>query len=199
MVRLFSLLAAVTVVAVAPASAFAMRCGTHLIERGDTRLELLARCGEPTDISRSVEEHTIAFRGDNEAVARTVRVVVDSLLYNFGPTRLMRRVDVRDGVISSISTAGTGFEPSAVGNVDQPIRLGDERVRVRSRWGDPADRSVHSETRSAAYSDAESVEVARTTVEVETWTYNFGPTRFMRRVSFENGRVVRVETLRPGF
>jgi len=153
MVRLCSLLAAVTVVSVAPASAFAMRCGTHLIERGDTRLELLARCGEPTDISRSVEEHTIAFRGDNQAVARTVRA----------------------------------------------IRLGDERMRVRSRWGEPADRSVHSETRSAAYSDEESVEVARTTVEVETWTYNFGPTRFMRRVSFENGRVVRVETLRPGF
>jgi len=200
MIRLLSsLLVASIVVAFAPSSALAMRCGTHLIERGDTRIELLARCGEPTDVSRSVEQHTLALRGDNQAVARTVTIVVDSLLYNFGPTQLMRRVEVRDGRISQIQTLGQGFEPTAVANTDAPIRLGDERVRVRSRWGEPADRSLRSETRAASYRDAESVAVARTIIEVETWTYNFGPTRFMRRVSFENGRVVRVETLRPGF
>jgi len=83
--------------------------------------------------------------------------------------------------------------------VDQPIRLGDERLCVRSHWGEPADRRVHSETCSAAHSDEESVEVARTTVEIETWTYNFGPTRLMRRVTFRDGHVVSVETLGVGF
>jgi hypothetical protein len=36
-------------------------------------------------------------------------------------------------------------------------------------------------------------------VEVELWTYNFGPHRFMRRVRFENGLVVEIETLGYGY
>ena len=36
-------------------------------------------------------------------------------------------------------------------------------------------------------------------VPVELWTYNFGPHKFMRRVRFEDGLVVEVETLGYGY
>ncbi len=35
-------------------------------------------------------------------------------------------------------------------------------------------------------------------VVVEDWIYNFGPQRFMRRVRFEDGIVVRIDTLGYG-
>ncbi len=36
-------------------------------------------------------------------------------------------------------------------------------------------------------------------VPVELWIYNFGPHKFMRRVRFEDGLVVEVETLGYGY
>jgi hypothetical protein len=37
-----------------------------------------------------------------------------------------------------------------------------------------------------------------TETPVELWTYNFGPTRLMQRIRFENGVVVRIESLGYG-
>jgi Protein of unknown function (DUF2845) len=37
-----------------------------------------------------------------------------------------------------------------------------------------------------------------TEIPVEVWTYNFGPTRLMQRIRFENGVVVRIESLGYG-
>ena len=37
-----------------------------------------------------------------------------------------------------------------------------------------------------------------TETPVEIWTYNFGPTRLMQRIRFENGVVVRIESLGYG-
>jgi hypothetical protein len=34
---------------------------------------------------------------------------------------------------------------------------------------------------------------------VEVWTYNFGPSRLMQRIRFENGVVVKIESLGYGF
>ena len=36
-------------------------------------------------------------------------------------------------------------------------------------------------------------------VQVEIWTYNFGPNKLMERIRFENGRVVRIDALGYGF
>lgn len=41
--------------------------------------------------------------------------------------------------------------------------------------------------------------VGQTEVIVEEWLYNFGPNKLMRRVTFENGLVVDVQTLGRGF
>ncbi len=36
------------------------------------------------------------------------------------------------------------------------------------------------------------------TVQLEVWTYNFGPRRFMKRLTFEDGRLISIETLGRG-
>jgi len=219
--RLLAVLVAASALAFAPSSALAMRCGMHLIDRGDTRIELLARCGEPTDVSQRVEQVMVGSRYAHEFEAQAVTILIESWDYNFGPTRLMRRVELRDGTISAIETLGQGYEPSAVGGADSPIHLGDAPTRVRTAWGEPADRSLRMEAvmvgthgsstgraaaatqashhASAAADPASGVAVVRVSVEVQTWTYNFGPTRLMRRVTFRDGHVVSVETLGVGF
>jgi Protein of unknown function (DUF2845) len=36
-------------------------------------------------------------------------------------------------------------------------------------------------------------------IQVEVWTYNFGPNKFMQRIRFENGVVVKIDSLGYGF
>jgi hypothetical protein len=47
--------------------------------------------------------------------------------------------------------------------------------------------------RELAYHNRSVVEV-----QVETWTYNFGPHYFMREVTFQDGKIINIETLGYG-
>lgn len=82
------------------------------------------------------------------------------------------------------------------------VSEGDTRAQVEARCGAPAD--ITRRTRLAApiiWRHGRPYRVGDSAIEVvvEEWTYNLGPQRFMRRVRFEDGVVVAVETLGYGF
>lgn len=67
-----------------------MRCGVDLISNGDSALQLLESCGEPS-------------KGD-----------VDNLdysewVYNFGPQHFMKKVTIIDGMVERFETLGRGY------------------------------------------------------------------------------------------
>ena len=82
------------------------------------------------------------------------------------------------------------------------IRDGDVRAEVRAFCGEPADvqtrtilrRPVYNFQGRLLYSGDGLIEIP-----VETWTYNFGPNKLMRRVRFIDGIVDEVETLGYGY
>ena len=108
----------------APASAWAMRCGSHLILKGDPKAKVLQYCGEPVDKSEryALRPGSYPNRGsgisinDNEVVAgdryyvygRT-EVKVEEWTYNFGPNKLMRRVRFADGVVEEVKSLDYGY------------------------------------------------------------------------------------------
>lgn len=91
------------------------------------------------------------------------------------------------------------------------VTIGEPRASVRAKCGEPADKEVRYEKRIARdfyrdlfpprgyerqrerekYREPLFVEVF---VEIEEWTYNLGPTSFIRYLTFENGRLVSIET-----
>lgn len=82
------------------------------------------------------------------------------------------------------------------------VAAGDTRVAVEAKCGPPSD--VARRTRLApaiVWRHGRPYRVGDGAVEVvvEEWTYNFGPQRFMRRVRFEDGIVVRIDTLGYGY
>lgn len=82
------------------------------------------------------------------------------------------------------------------------IRDGDPRAQVRAFCGDPADVQTRSILRRPFYNvGGRQVFFGDALVEipVETWTYNFGPNKLMRRVRFVDGIVEEVETLGYGY
>ena len=93
----------------------AMRCGTKLISEGDSRAEVAARCGDPTDI---VDQRTVFRRPVIWGYGRPmyvgedfVEVQVESWLYNLGPNKLMRRLRFEGGYLVEIETLGYGYNP----------------------------------------------------------------------------------------
>jgi len=83
------------------------------------------------------------------------------------------------------------------------VRQGDASARVIQLCGDPAQIVQRNETRSRTVvgraPDGTIIQhIVTVTVVVEVWTYDFGPQRFMRQLAFENGVLLRIDTLGYG-
>ena len=101
-------LAALLLPAAAPADS--MRCGSQLITEGDSIEEVLALCGEPMDRRRTwiVRQPRFEFGGRDIPFQGHDEVPVDVWTYDFGASRLMRRVRFVAGKVDSIETLQHG-------------------------------------------------------------------------------------------
>lgn len=82
------------------------------------------------------------------------------------------------------------------------VNDGDTRAQVADKCGDPVE--VEHRTilrRPAVWVHGRRVFVGNGEIEVpvDLWVYNLGPNQFMRRVRFENGVVVAIDTLDYGY
>ncbi|MBS0420820.1 MAG: DUF2845 domain-containing protein [Proteobacteria bacterium] len=86
---------------------------------------------------------------------------------------------------------------------DKIISQGDSISKVATLCGNPTQVDHTSIVRSAAggFVNGQWVASAGTQIEipVEVWLYNLGPDRLMRQIRFEDGRVVKIETLDYGY
>jgi hypothetical protein len=94
-----------------PAAASTMRCGGHLVRDGDSAAEVRARCGAPTDVTRTeIRKAPIIWQGGRPyRLAGGDRLVpVETWIYNLGPNKFMRKLRIEDGIVVSIDTLGYG-------------------------------------------------------------------------------------------
>ncbi len=91
-------------------NAYAMRCGTRLIARGDHISKLLRYCGEPDfaqsrSAQRTYHNHfgQVLFTGLHEEIR------IDEWTYNFGPSKLMRVIRMENGIVREIRHLGYGY------------------------------------------------------------------------------------------
>jgi Protein of unknown function (DUF2845) len=82
------------------------------------------------------------------------------------------------------------------------VSEGDTRAQVRAKCGDPADvehRSVWRQPVVWVHGRPYHLSSDLIEIPVESWIYNLGPNKLMRRVRFEDGVVVEIETLGYGY
>jgi Protein of unknown function (DUF2845) len=114
MIRLVLLL--ILTLAAGSVQADALQCGTALVATGDTRDQVAAKCGNPTDVERSsvFVQSTAWVNGVAVSAGNTlIEVPVEVWLYNFGPTQLMRRVRFESGRVVMIEILGYGYIPQS--------------------------------------------------------------------------------------
>jgi len=92
--------------------AWALRCGSELVSKGDRKIEVLKACGEPFLID-NWEEENVAVQGDEAIVVgeKTIHSI-EVWTYNFGPGRFMQFLRFKNGKLANISTGPHGFNKS---------------------------------------------------------------------------------------
>ncbi|ABC82444.1 DUF2845 domain-containing protein [Anaeromyxobacter dehalogenans] len=176
-----------------------LRCDGGTVELGASRLDLLARCGEPAlrdarEIERSVL--VIAGRASQDSV-----VLVEQWTYNHGPQRFIDLVTVEGGRVVAIERGGYGYAPERVAAVRTPgrascdpsaVRVGESKLDLLVRCGEPIAKDVAVEPR-ALPPGVQGGAPGEARVPVELWTFDFGPQRFTLVARLEAGKVVAVE------
>jgi len=80
-----------------------MRCGNRLVTTGDSSGKVLRLCGEPThrDAVR-IEKKKVERTTAEGSVSETVEVAVERWSYDQGHGRLLKILEFRDGVLTTI-------------------------------------------------------------------------------------------------
>ena len=91
------------------AAIHAVRCDPSGVDEGDTKLELLATCGEPTLRDAWEELRGVASFSGGAAEAATVAVTVEIWTYDLGPNRFIRWFQIESGRIVAEGTGGYGY------------------------------------------------------------------------------------------
>ena len=109
--RRFALLPVLLLPALATADA--MRCGSRLISEDDSIDKVREYCGEPTETQRTwiVRQPRFDYGGQEIPFPGTDEVPVDLWTYDFGPSKLMRRIRFVAGKVDSIETLAYGKRP----------------------------------------------------------------------------------------
>jgi hypothetical protein len=97
-------------------------------------------------------------------------------------------------VIVAVPTLGAAQSVVCAGKI---INEGVTRAEVTARCGMPA--QVDHRTSNLVPAIGSTGDYSGEDVQVDVWTYNFGPNKLMQRIWFEDGIVKRVESLGYGF
>jgi hypothetical protein len=173
-------------------TAATLDCGGGIISEGDTRADLLAKCGPPG--AKESHDEEIVERLDPGARRKTF-ITVEEWTYDFGPARFSRIVTLRNGKVADIRSGNYGYGKDAAPGqrecTEQVLSVGDTKSDVVAKCGDPFLKDVHQEELRERL---ESGEVRKTFVVVEEWTYNLGPNRFTRILTFRNNKLIDIRT-----
>jgi hypothetical protein len=108
----------------ASAPAHALRCGGKLVLEGMLEIEVVEHCGEPTavrergfvvrsftpiELMRDRDAHGVRFGPGNFYQ----HLLVTEFIYNFGPSKLMRKLRFEGGILKDIETLGYGYHEDA--------------------------------------------------------------------------------------
>ncbi len=179
-----------------PAAAESLECSGGIVSVGDSRIDLLGKCGPPS--LQEVVDYSLAalHRYGPAGPGRRLAATVERWTYNFGPNRFLQFVTLEAGKVVSIARGSYGYPLAApppappiprAGCDASVLRTGLSTFDVLTLCGDPAFQDVGVEVWAGGE------------VVVEIWTYDFGPRAFVRFLKFVNGRLAKIETGSYGY
>lgn len=193
-------------------SALGLRCGSSLVEIGDRKYEVLKLCGQPLFIEKWTDQTVLFSVGKKESgdvnISHISTAHIEEWTYNFGSTSFIRFLRFVDGKLRKIELGPKGFSGempvvSSKSRCGARVSRGEKKIEVLMHCGEPDVVEFFGEDRISTALDRlkrEGIFLRHDLeVQVEEWTYDFGPGSFLLFIRFENGRVARTESGDYGF
>ncbi len=176
---------------------YGMRCGSKLVSTGDSKAEVYLKCGEPF-FSEEIGIESRTFKRSHSPWSgrrstSTTRMI-EQWTYNQGPGTFWRILTFKGDKLVRIET-GDRVHPGNSSPTLFLVSRGDTKVEVFTKYGEPAfrdivsyDSSIHRTGKHSPYGRS------RTVIEkkVERWTYDLGPGKFLKILTFRGGKLVSV-------
>lgn len=167
------------------------KCGNRIVSLGDSKAEVLVRCGGP-DWQDDWTEHLV--ESLSAAAERRISIAREVWLYDLGPTAFQRILTFENGRLQDIAAGGRGITVTGRPGQDcgfDTLAEGLTQYEVLRRCGRPFFRDSRYEETLLAHDESNRRFINK---RVDEWTYNLGPNQFMRILIFESGRLLRVST-----
>jgi hypothetical protein len=182
-----------------------IRCRGGVVAVGDPTIDLLGKCGVPR-LREVVAYDTGAVLTMGPVFGRAAVGTTERWTYDFGPQQFAMTVTVEGGKVFQVERGNRGYErqeeapppiPRAACDSSR-IQVGDSKLDLLSRCGDPALVELRKENVTAG--PREAVLLSRAIPkDVEVWTYDFGPQQLVRFAVLADGVVIRVDTGAHGY
>ena len=187
-------LAVVVLALLATQNAYAFRCGNDLVATGDSKITVINKCGKPDWIDRWSED-VIDFP-DSDFEHRVTRIN-ERWIYNPGPRKFIRIITFNGSTVAALETGGQGFTPSlGKSRCDfDTLAMGTNSGEVAARCGEPDAQDQRYETITQKIPGGR----RQVSVTVDEWTFNLGPTQFIRILTFRNNNLIKISTGEKGF
>lgn len=176
-----------------PGLARSMYCNSQLIRSGDAIWQVARRCPQAYWVNRWNE---LAIIGGTRWAPAYRSVTVEVWYINFGPRRFLRRLIFHNGYLYRIESLGYGVAWLPGTRLCTPSQLqhaGDTTGEIWARCGEPDHRYAFPQHYRDYYSGPW---LPPTQFHREIWTYEFDGRIAPRELTFDNGRLVRLRTLR---
>jgi hypothetical protein len=183
-----------TVMVFVPCLLFAesVECSRGTVFIDDSRADVLRKCSEPAWTESHQEEKVERL---DSATKLKQFINVEEWTYNFGPSRFMRIITLENGKVTNIRTGDYGYikdeKPPQSGFSDRILSIGESTGEVIAKWGEPTWRDTRQEELKEQLPDKT---FRMITITIDEWTYNLGPSRFMRILTFKNGKLTDIKT-----
>jgi hypothetical protein len=199
-------LAALAALAPLAARGDSLSCAGGIVSLGDSKVDLLGKCGRPAleDLRREESALLRSRRG----AARRVSAPVERWTYDFGRNRFVQVVTIVAGKVARVERGSYGFaeqpatpeRPRRASCEPAALAVGKLELEVLARCGEPAAVDAwEEELRVVDEVGRDVVTAHEVLVTVERWTYDFGRNQLLRFVRIEDGKVTQVETGSYGY
>ncbi|TPW15486.1 MAG: hypothetical protein FD130_1193 [Halothiobacillaceae bacterium] len=158
-------------------SALAFSCDGGIVTKGSNKITVRSKCGDPSWIDRWHEEIT---EHRNSDIEHQISQVNERWIYNLGPNKLIHIVTFKGSVVLSTETGGRGFTV-----VPGMRRCDFNTISLETTSGEIATRCGEPDLKEQRY-------------ETVSWTFDLGSARFMRILTFRNGKLVDIRTGEKG-
>lgn len=165
-------------------------CNNKIISLNDTKAIVAMKCGAPS----WKETHEVEWAYETSPGEKIKQyITVEKWFYNFGPDHFVHILTFRDSNLSDIKTGGYGYSEEKTSNVqcgERVLAIKDLQPEVIAKCGEP---TYKDKTKKQIIKKGPNGEKIKITINIEKWTYNFGPDYLILILEFRNGKLVSIK------